>query len=340
MIENGNEIKPKEVNPKPARKDRGEKLAPPMVSASEMIFNVLSYHDHQIENPHQPLDVELEKAMAMRKGINTMNKNEGSNLFQLFPQSLFGLQDELSELFTNPENIPNCLKIPETTASSVTQSAADYKMLAEMVIKNKQYWPIKPNSKDQQEQEEKEALLLESMALQNGLSGPGGSARDDVKFGYNDKIFSVQFDDSRKVNKMADNPFQMYSSRDVDPLIITSEEEDQMTGISPTVAPGKIDALEEEPIIGEDDNDDLVAHEHQIPAEDRLIGQSEGDEDMPEAVLIEEDDKEEAIVVEDALDEVLAEQIEEADDYAEVGDEKPIEEVHVRGSGLQQDEAG
>ena len=172
------------------------------------------------------------------------------------------------------------------------------------------------------------------MALQNGLSGPGGSARDDAKFGYNDKIFSVQFDDSHKVNKMADNPFQMYSSRDVDPLIITSEEEDQMTGISPTVAPGKICALEEEPIVGEDGNDDLIIHKDQIPAEDQLIGQSEGDEDAPEAVLVEEDDKEEAIVVEDALDEVLEEQIEEANDHAEGEDEKQVEEVQEHGSGF------
>jgi len=108
-----------------------------------------------------------------------------------------------------------------------------------------------------------------------------------------------------------------------------------MTGISPMVAQGKIDALEEEHIIRDDDNDDLVTHEHQIPAEDRLIGQSEGDEDMPEAVLIEEDDKEEAIVVEDALDEVLAEQIqEEYNEYAEVGEEKHVEQVQVHGSGL------
>ena len=67
-------------------------------------------------------------------------------------------------------------------------------MLAGMVLKHKQYWPIKPNTKEQIEQEEKEAMLLESMAMHNGLSahtGFGGSAREDYKYGYNDKIFSV-----------------------------------------------------------------------------------------------------------------------------------------------------
>jgi len=41
-----------------------------------------------------------------------------------------------------------------------------------------------------------------------------------------DKIFSVQHDESHRLTKAADNPFQMYNTRDVEPLLVNPSEDD------------------------------------------------------------------------------------------------------------------
>ena len=43
----------------------------------------------------------------------------------------------------------------------------------------------------------------------------------------NDKIFSVQHDESHRLTKAADNPFQMYNTRDVEPLMVSPSEDDE-----------------------------------------------------------------------------------------------------------------
>ena len=51
--------------------------------------------------------------------------------------------------------------------------------------------------------------------------------KNDRLFNNNDKIFTVQVDKMHRVSALADNPFRLYTSKDVEPLFILCCEEDE-----------------------------------------------------------------------------------------------------------------
>ena len=103
----------------------------------------------------------------------------------------------------------------------------EYRLLAQMVVSNQQFWPKPPKDsvKEQLDLAEKEVLLAaENLALKQASSR--NAVQDGSDRVYNDKIFSVCQDESHRVNKCADNPFQTYDAADVEPLMINPSEDD------------------------------------------------------------------------------------------------------------------
>lgn len=204
---------------------------------SEMIFNgqSLSYTLGQPKVPGQ-----LQAAASLRKGKSQQYDHSAGDAAD------FG---GLGSFLNDPKGVPDCLKMCGVMQEHEREQSEfeDYTFLADMVIKNKQYWPKTPKdaAKEQQELADKEVLAAaESLALKQNMSSSNLQAlkeQDNSKAHgvsewphqasslttHNDKIFSVQHDESHRLNRAADNPFQMYNTRDVEPLLVNpSEEED------------------------------------------------------------------------------------------------------------------